>query len=80
MGNDYYETSEERNRRDAPPLGIGSGTVITNAIVDKNARVGRNVRLTNAAGHENHETEHVIIRDGVIVVPRGGSVPDGYSI
>lgn len=80
MGNDYYETSEERDRSDGPPLGIGSGTVIANAIIDKNARVGRNVHLTNAAGHENHDTEHVIIRDGIIVVPRGGSVPDGYSI
>jgi glucose-1-phosphate adenylyltransferase len=36
--------------RRAPPLGIGEGTLIQDAIVDKNARIGRNVRILNKGG------------------------------
>jgi glucose-1-phosphate adenylyltransferase len=53
IGADHYETLAEMNAstaRGVPPLGIGSESVIENAIIDKNARVGRGVRLVNAKG------------------------------
>ena len=83
MGNDHYEPPEDVEAQRAlgyPDLGIGSGTVVENAIIDKDARVGQDVRLVNREGHIDHDAEYVVIRDGIIVVPRAGVVPDGYEI
>ncbi|MGQ9591663.1 MAG: glucose-1-phosphate adenylyltransferase [Planctomycetota bacterium] len=83
MGADYYETEEskaEARRRGEPIVGIGEGTRIENAIVDKNARIGRNVSIVNGEGHTTYEDGCVVIREGIVVVPRGGVVPDGYAI
>ncbi len=83
MGADYFETDEEKRdhrARGLPDVGIGSGTVIENAIVDKNARVGKNVTIRNVEGRENYDDGLVIIRDGISVVPRQAIVPDGYRV
>ncbi|HET8646902.1 MAG TPA: glucose-1-phosphate adenylyltransferase, partial [Vicinamibacteria bacterium] len=56
LGADYYETGDELAAAAAgglPPIGIGSGTVVKGAIVDKNARIGSGVRIANEAG-ETH--------------------------
>ncbi|HQO35176.1 MAG TPA: glucose-1-phosphate adenylyltransferase, partial [bacterium] len=50
MGADFYQEEGEIQGSDAPPLGIGPGSVIRGAIIDKNARIGANVRLTNDQG------------------------------
>ncbi len=50
------------------------------AIVDKDCAIGANVRLLNEAGHTEYQDEFVTIRDGIIVVPRHTTVPDGYQI
>ena len=83
MGMDYYETDTQRAhdlQRQQPTIGIGDGTIIENAIIDKNARVGRNVRIQNLQGHTSFDDGKVIIRDGIVIVPRGGVVPDGYTL
>jgi glucose-1-phosphate adenylyltransferase len=83
MGIDYYETPAElaRHRRDGtPPAGIGDGSYIENAIIDKNAQVGRNVTIRNREEHTTYEDGTVMVREGIVVVPRGAIVPDGYSI
>lgn len=83
MGMDFYETDEQRERDrqcGQPTIGIGDGTIIENAIIDKNARVGRNVRMQNLERHQSFEDGVVIIRDGVVIVPRAGVVPDGYIV
>ena len=58
MGNDFYEVARAMppaTRPTAlPPLGIGEGTHIEGAIIDKNCRIGRNVRIVNAQGVESH--------------------------
>jgi len=81
MGNDYYQAPDGRNgeREDGrPPLGIGPGSHIENAIIDKNCRIGRNVRIENASGLESSgETECGMICDGVAVIPKGSTLPDG---
>ena len=44
MGADYYESNEQRAAILAAggvPVGIGEGCTITNAIIDKNARIGK---------------------------------------
>jgi glucose-1-phosphate adenylyltransferase len=85
MGADYYQTIEEMRDDVAakkPRVGIGEGTVINRAIIDKNARIGSNVRLLNEAGIVNADGEDgsYYIRDGIIIVPKNASVSDGTVV
>jgi glucose-1-phosphate adenylyltransferase len=83
LGADYYETVEESARaRDQglPPIGIGEGSVVERAIVDKNARIGRGVRIVNEANEQEKDGDGWFIREGVVVVPKNGVVPDGTVI
>jgi glucose-1-phosphate adenylyltransferase len=83
IGADRFETDAERaaNRaRGVPDFNIGDGCVIERAILDKDSRVGRGVRILNAKGVEEIETDHYCIRDGIVVVPRGATIPDGTVI
>jgi len=83
LGADLYETLEEIEQavaRGLPPIGVGEGTVVERAILDKNARIGRNVRIVNEANVQNADGKGYYIRDGIVLVPKGGVVPDGTVI
>lgn len=83
MGADYYETDAERaeNRRlDRPDIGIGENAVIKGAIIDKNARIGRNVTIRYIPDRPEEETDSWVARDGIIIVPKNALVPDGTVI
>ena len=83
MGNDIYETETERAAsiaRGKPPLGIGEGTVIRRAIVDKNCRIGAGVRIENAAGVRDADGEQHYVRDGIVIIPKDAVIPDGTVI
>ena len=83
IGADRYETDEERRAnldRGVPCLTVGDDTVIERAILDKDCRVGRGVRITNAKNVQEAETGNYVIREGIVVVPRGAVVPDGTVI
>jgi glucose-1-phosphate adenylyltransferase len=67
-------------RADAPPVGIGEGTLIRNAIVDLNARIGREVRIQNKDGVREAEGPGWCIRDGLVVVLKNAVIPDGTTI
>jgi len=85
MGADYYQTFEEM-RDDVlagtPRVGIGEGTAISRAIVDKNARIGSNVRLLNEAGVQDADAPDgsYYIRDGIIIVPKNAVIKDGTVV
>jgi glucose-1-phosphate adenylyltransferase len=81
MGSDRFEPLDEIQENltsGKPHLGIGRDTMIKNAIVDKNVRIGKNVRLVNDGGIDNADGPNGIyyIRDGIIIVPKGATVPD----
>jgi glucose-1-phosphate adenylyltransferase len=83
MGSDDYESAEsiaENAAAGRPPLGIGAATRIENAIIDKNARIGSNVVITPAGKPENVDHPMFFIRDGVVIIPKNGVVPDGTVI
>jgi glucose-1-phosphate adenylyltransferase len=85
MGADFSQTFEEmRSDRDRglPRVGIGEGTVIRHAIIDKNARIGSNARLFNEAGTTEADGPggSYYIRDGIIIVPKNAVIPDGTVI
>jgi glucose-1-phosphate adenylyltransferase len=83
LGADFYETIEEIEQmkaRGIPPVGIGADCVLERAIVDKNARIGRGVRLLNEAGVREADGPGYHVRDGIVIVPKGAVVPDGTAI
>ncbi|MBN2489989.1 MAG: NTP transferase domain-containing protein [Planctomycetes bacterium] len=77
MGAEFYD--EPAGPAHAVPLGVGDGSIITNAIIDKDTRIGRGVELVNAAGHVHYESDEICVREGIIVVPRRTTLPDGYT-
>jgi glucose-1-phosphate adenylyltransferase len=82
MGADYYDDDDRRAlRANQPPLGIGSGSRIEGAILDKNCRIGRNVVIVNEQRVEYRgEDETCVIRDGIPVVVKDGVLPDGFRL
>jgi glucose-1-phosphate adenylyltransferase len=82
LGNDFYEGADDLAANAAkglPPVGIGDGTIIEGAIIDKNVRIGRRARIVNEHGWENTaDSERFTVRDGVAVVPKDALVPDGW--
>jgi glucose-1-phosphate adenylyltransferase len=83
LGGDWYETPEmvaDATRKGVPPIGIGAGSVIERAIIDKNARIGRDVRIRAEGRKENDDGKGWYVRDGIVVVPKNGVIPDGTVI
>ncbi len=84
MGADFYEAPGDiaAHQRDGdPPLGVGEGSHIEGAIVDKNARIGRNVRIVNEKGVDHsEETPFGMIRDGIVVMAKNTALPDGWRL
>ncbi len=79
MGSDFFELEEDGSDSDVP-LGVGRDCVIRNAIIDKGARIGDGVRLDPAGLPEMFAKDGIIIRDGILVVPKNVTVPPGFSL
>lgn len=84
MGADYYETQEHHVQNRAlgrPEIGIGRGSRIRNAIIDKNARIGQGASIGfEADTYKDGDYENYFVRDGIIMIPKNGSVPEGQVI
>jgi len=83
MGADHYETDEQRleNRRlGRPDIGIGDGSFIEGAIIDKKARIGSNVKIRFLADRPNSENENWLVRDGLVVIPKSAVIADNTVI
>jgi glucose-1-phosphate adenylyltransferase len=82
LGADFYEKDDDAPSHEgsAPDLGIGSDSILDRVIVDKNARIGRGVRLTNEAGVDHADGDGFFIRNGIIIVPKWGVVRDGTVV
>jgi glucose-1-phosphate adenylyltransferase len=85
MGADYYQTFDEMRedlRKGFPRVGIGEGSIVRRAIIDKNARIGVGSRLLNEAGilEADSKDKSYYIRDGIIIIPKSAVLPDGTVI
>jgi len=87
FGTDNLDSADARKAElDAGcvPLGVGEGSKVVKAIIDSNARIGRNVSLVNKAGVQDGSNSNlpkgVVIKDGILVVMRGAVVPDGTVV
>jgi|TARA_R110002072_G_scaffold6176_7_gene37028 glucose-1-phosphate adenylyltransferase len=79
MGADFIEMRGAA-RDGKLPVGVGAGSVIQGAILDKNCRVGENVRILNEAKIDHQgEDDDLQIRDGISIVIKDGQIPDGFS-
>ena len=82
MGSDFFESAEERKAlRDGGgiPLGVGQGTTVKRAILDKNTRIGNKVAIVNKDRVEEADRpeEGFYIRNGIVVVVKNASISDG---
>jgi glucose-1-phosphate adenylyltransferase len=85
MGSDFYESPTERLQCleiGKVPLGVGANSTIRRAIIDKNARIGRNVQIINKDGvrEGNREDLGFVIQNGIVVVIKNTTIPDGMVI
>ncbi|WP_348663677.1 glucose-1-phosphate adenylyltransferase [Chlamydia vaughanii] len=74
MGNDRYDNTNPH------ALGIGDDCEIHKTIIDENCRIGNGVKLTNLHEHKNYDSPDgkLVVRDGIIIIPRGTRLPDNY--
>ncbi|WP_440998591.1 glucose-1-phosphate adenylyltransferase [Fodinibius sp. SL11] len=82
MGNDFFQSQEEieQSSDENPPMGIGQRCFISNAIVDKNVKIGDDVRIAGGDHLEDGEYEHYHVVDGIVIVPKGEVIEDGTKI
>mgnify|MGYP001953547859 CR=1 FL=1 len=81
MGNDSYESLKniEKNKIENL-LGIGDRCYINNCIIDKNVRIGDDVKINGGSHLKDSETENYLIKDGIVVIKKGSTIPKGTVI
>jgi glucose-1-phosphate adenylyltransferase len=83
MGIDFYETIEEiehDKQHGLPSVGIGNRCYVRNAIVDKNCRIGDDVRINGGSHLENTDHSLYTVKDGIVVIKKGAVIPNGFVI
>ncbi len=83
MGSDYYELPTEAGKYwkpGHPSIGIGPESVIQGAIIDKNARIGRQVIIRDMPNRPDEEHENWVSREGIVIIPKNATIPDGTVI
>jgi glucose-1-phosphate adenylyltransferase len=80
MGQDYYDSPDRVPVPGAPTMGVGHGAWIERTIVDKNARIGDNVRITPDGKPGFLDGDNYHIRDGIVIIPKGGVIMSGTVI
>jgi len=82
MGNDYFSTQKDFDEQssDRPLMGIGQRCFLSNTIVDKNVRIGNDVKIEGGSHLEDGKYENYYVVDGIVIVPKGAVLPDGFRI
>jgi glucose-1-phosphate adenylyltransferase len=78
IGNDYYISPFPQENEKT--VSIGKNCVIQKAIIDKHVHIGNNVQLINKSNLTTYNSDDIYIRDGIIIVTRGASLPDGFIL
>ncbi len=83
MGADIFESDEDRKRNEEkgiPDIGVGMNCEIKNAIIDKGARIGHNVKLIPDGKLDGYSKDEIFVRDGIILVGKNAVVPDNTIV
>jgi len=77
MGCDQYQSPNDKG----PRVGIGAGAAVRRAIIDKDASIGAGAQLINAENLKTYDDPNgqFFVRDGIIIVIKGGVIPDGFK-
>jgi glucose-1-phosphate adenylyltransferase len=80
MGADFYEHLKTLMKKETVNVGVGKNCHIEMAILDKNCRIGNDVIIKGGKGLAKVETEAYCIVEGIVVVKKGATIPDGARI
>lgn len=82
MGNDFFQSQEEieSGTEEHPAMAIGQRCFISNAIIDKNCRIGNDVRIAGGDHLEDGDFGKYHVVDNIVIVPKGSVIPDGTKI
>tara|TARA_B110000091_G_scaffold132671_1_gene142135 strand:- start:2807 stop:4072 length:1266 start_codon:yes stop_codon:yes gene_type:complete len=81
MGNDFYESLEQiKENQIKIMMGIGDRCYIHNCIIDKNCRIGDDVRINGGPHIANIETDTYMVKDGIVVIKKDATIPTGTNI
>ncbi len=83
MGADFYEdeVARQQNRQlNRPDIGVGLGSVVDGAIIDKNARIGSHVYIRVLPDRPDEDHDNWVVREGIVIIPKGAILPDGTVI
>ena len=81
MGCDYYETLEQiEESHNEVNMGIGERCFIKNCIIDKNCRIGNDVRINGGNHLEDQDTDMFTVKSGIVVMKKNAIIPDGFSL
>lgn len=82
MGNDFFQSHEELedDNSNEPPMAIGQRCFISNAIIDKNCKIGNDVRIAGGDHLEDGDYGEYHVVDGIVIVPKNSVIPEGTKI
>jgi len=83
MGSDFFDSEGaapwDRSKQQLP-LGIGNYCHIRKAILDKNVRIGNDVKILNVNKLDSADGNFYYIREGIVLIPKNAVIPDGTVI
>lgn len=82
MGNDYFTSRDDIQNRtsDRPLMGIGERCFLSKTIVDKNVRIGNDVKIVGGNHLEDGKFDNYHVVDGIVIIPKGKVIPDGFQL
>ncbi len=80
MGNHLYMPPLLDGKPQKIDYGIGENCLIEKTIIDEHVKIGNNVKLINVKKLDRYEGDGIFIRDGIIIVTAGTSLPDGFVL
>lgn len=79
MGNHFYMPPTRDGELLTDEFWIGENCLIEKTIIDEHVKIGHNVRLINKDKHQHYDGKNLFVRDGIIIVPSGSVLPDGFT-
>ncbi|HEX8315058.1 MAG TPA: glucose-1-phosphate adenylyltransferase, partial [Flavisolibacter sp.] len=74
------EDIQHAQEHGVPQLGIGNRCWLQNLIIDKNVRIGDDVRIIGGTHLADEDSTLFTIKEGIIVIKKGAVLPNGFSL
>lgn len=80
VGNQFYSPPDSLQGALPDQFSIGENCHIEKAILDEHVKIGNNVQLINKNKLQSYDGPGIFIRDGIIIVSSGTTLPDGFIL